>query len=263
MNETLLPQKDPNSLPQIDPTKDYWAELAGPGGKFHREDEAEAKRAIAKAKAESDLYIKSLEQRLDESRQDYLTLHEQYKAAPKLEELVAKLERQRLASNDEPPVNEDSNKEPAFKPEDLERLLDTKLSEREAQRTQTENLRMVKAKLAERYGEKSAEVLQTQMDRLGLSPEFADQLARTNPKVFMKTFDLDEPAAKEDFQAPPRNNQRPDPFAPKGGEKRTWTYYQNLRKTDPVKYRDPATHVQMHKDYLALGKDFEDGNFNQ
>lgn len=262
MTETLL-NNDPKSSLPIDPNKDYWTELTGPGGKFHRADESEAKREIARAKVQSDLYIKSLEQRLDEGRQDYLTLHEQYKAAPKLEELVAKLERQHLTSNEQPPVNEDTNKEPAFKPEDIEKLLDTKLTERETQRTQSENLRFVKAKLAERYGEKSSEVLQSQMDRLGLSPEFADQLARTNPKVFMKTFDLDEPVERNDFQTPPRSNQRADQFAPKGGEKRTWSYYQNLRKTDPAKYRDPQTQVQMHKDYLELGTAFEDGNFKQ
>jgi hypothetical protein len=36
-----------------------------------------------------------------------------------------------------------------------------------------------------------------------------------------------------------------------------------MRQTDPVKYRDPKTQDQMFKDYIALGDEFEDGDFNK
>jgi hypothetical protein len=38
--------------------------------------------------------------------------------------------------------------------------------------------------------------------------------------------------------------------------KRTWAYYQELKKTNPKLYLDPKISVQMDKDAIALGDAF-------
>jgi hypothetical protein len=45
-------------------------------------------------------------------------------------------------------------------------------------------------------------------------------------------------------------------------KQRTWSFYQNLKASDPRKYWLPKTQAQMHKDSAKLGDKFEDGNFH-
>src|SRR6476659_9643861 len=42
---------------------------------------------------------------------------------------------------------------------------------------------------------------------------------------------------------------------------RTWSYYEAIKKDDPNRYWSPSTQRQMERDYEALGKEFEDGDF--
>jgi hypothetical protein len=43
---------------------------------------------------------------------------------------------------------------------------------------------------------------------------------------------------------------------------RTWSYWEKMRKENPALYRSPAQSAQRIKDAMALGKDFEDGDYN-
>ena len=45
-------------------------------------------------------------------------------------------------------------------------------------------------------------------------------------------------------------------------KRRTWSYYQDLKTKNPTEYWRTKTQVQMHKDALALGEAFADGDFN-
>src|SRR6478752_10635011 len=67
---------------QIDPNKNYLEELVGEGRKFKSPEE------LARGKAESDLYIEHMKGRMDELRQDYTKLHNEYNAGPKLKETL-------------------------------------------------------------------------------------------------------------------------------------------------------------------------------
>src|SRR5438552_3631547 len=80
-----------SDLPQIDPNKDYWDVLTGPGGKFDKtkyESEDDLKKAIGRGKFEGDLYVDHMKGRMDELRQDYTKLHNEYNAGPKLKETL-------------------------------------------------------------------------------------------------------------------------------------------------------------------------------
>lgn len=208
---------------------------------------------VLKAKVESDLFIKTQNARLDDLRTDYLKLREEATAKASLEELIARQEK--LLTNPEQTVNTQTEEtKPSFKPEDIDSILEQKLTQREKLSKQTENFNMVRAKLREQFGDKASEVLKQRMDTLGLDQAFTDELAKTHPQVFMKTFGVEETRASTNI-APPRSSVRQNQFAPTV-QKRDWNYYQELKKNDPRMYLDPKIAIQMHNDAIELGDAF-------
>jgi len=83
--EENLMADQPDTIDTIDPSKNYLAELVGEGKKFKTQED------LARGKAESDAYIKILEKRSDELRNDYLKLRDDYSSRAKLEEVVDQL----------------------------------------------------------------------------------------------------------------------------------------------------------------------------
>jgi len=239
---------------QEDPNLDYLKELVGEGKKFKTDQD------LAKGKWQSDQYIKTLEMQKDELRKDYLKLREDYEARAKLEELIDQMQKHQQPANSDytPPAKVDK---PGIDPKDIESLVSNKILELETSKKNQENFNIVKKKAQERYGSNYQEVLKQHREHLGISEEFANNLALNNPNVFIKTFELDQ-RPPDNFQSPPRSNLRSDNFNQKGNQKRTWTYYQELKKKDPRGYLSQPTQVQMHKDYEELGSAFEDGDFH-
>lgn len=237
----------------VDPTKNYLEELVGDGKKFKSPEE------LAKGKYLADEYVKILERRLDERNSDYQRLSEEYNAGPKLKELIDQIEQKRLASTTAP-NEEKALTAPAveFDWKKVEEVAATKFQEIEASRRRTENFNQMKAKLLERYGSNYQTSYTEQVKALGLSVEYADDLAKNYPAVFLKTFGLDRSASNEQFQTPPKNARRNDSFSPTGTEKKTWGYFQKLKQTNPNLYKDPKTAVEMHDAAIALKEEFWD-----
>jgi len=213
------------------------------------------KEEILAAKVEGDLYIKTQNARMDAVRDDYIKLREEATTKASLQELIDQ-HKKNLANTDtdlehlKEPVNQ-----PSLKAEDIETLLEKKLTERDRSTKQTENFNFVKAKLKELFGDNASANLKQRMDTLGLDQAFTDELAKNHPTVFLKTFGLDEPNRQTDSFAPPRSTVRPDRFAPVK-PKRDYNYYQELLKKDPRGYLDPKLAIQMHNDALDLGEEF-------
>ena len=233
--------------PLIDESKNYLEEYVGEGKKF--KDAAE----LAKAKATSDAFIEQLKAEQAELRKEYFALREEYNARPALQELIDQLKNNtQHTSSDDTSANDDTT--PALKPEDIESLVAKKLQEAEQTKQQEENYRTVQAKLKERYGENYVQLLENQISTLGLTKDFANDLARNHPQVFIKTFGLDATPAQNNFQAPPRGSVNPP--MNNSNVKRDWNYYENMRKTDYQKYWDPKTQLQMIADKATLGEAF-------
>lgn len=234
----------------IDDNVDYLSELVGEGKKF--KDTA----ALARGKKEADDFIESLKRENSTLRQDYDRIREEYNAVPRLQELV-----DQLANTQVPPSSNnlgDDGNTAALNPEQIQELVDQMVSKK-VQETKTKdqedaNFRTVQAKLKERYGDAAANALKSQIESLGLTEEFANDLARRHPAVFMKTFGLDDPKQDNSFQAPPVSTNRPS-FT-NNTQKRDWKFYEDMRKSNYDLYRDPKTQVQMHKDYMEQGEAF-------
>jgi hypothetical protein len=207
---------------------------------------------LENAKAESDLYIETLKARFDDLSKDYLAVKDQQKTGEQLQALLDRLDKGQMD-----PSPDDTHKDqvqPGMKPEDIERLVNDRLTAHQRSLIQSENLSSMQAKLRETFGDNYQESYKQRLDTLGLTPEFADDLAKNHPTVFIKTFGLEQQAPQSSHQLP-RNTQRPTTFAPKA-QRRDWNYYQELKKSNPRLYLDPKIAVQMHDDAMALGRDF-------
>lgn len=259
----LLNDTNQNDQVQIDESKDYFAELTAPGAKFdltkYDNDPMKAAQAIAKGKWHADATLEHRNKSYDELRNDWKQLREEYNAGPKIKEYLDQLVAER-SNHNEPTV--DDNK-PVYDPQQIEKLLeekmDAKLRQREIERRQEANYRMVESKLAEHFGPNYQGALKQQVDNLGLDKDFVNTLAKDHPEVLFRTLGIGLKQDDNLFQTPTQSTQRRDPFAPT--QKRTNAYYQKMRKDNPELYRSPKIQDQMLKDAMALGDDFKDGDW--
>lgn len=250
MTPNLLEQTDEDQ-PQVDESKNYLEELVGPGKKFATVEE------MAKGKHISDEVIKIKDKRFDALLEDYKKTRDENIAGPKLQDLVDKydeLKQQLTSKQNTPPLNED--KPAAYDPQQVESLIDSRMTLRETTRKETDNYNLIQDKLIENLGNNYKSFVKDQANKLGLTDDEVNSMARRNPNLFIKTFDLNVPKKNDNFQTPPRSNTRSDNFAPKGAEKRDWNYYEGLRKKDPMVYFDKKIAVQMEKDAQVLGEAF-------
>lgn len=203
-----------------------------------------SKEEILEAKINSDLFVKTLTRRQDETSKDFLEAKKQLEAQASLEELVNRLNL-KATSNSEPPTANEGTESPKI---DLAKEVRSLYEETRKQERADSNAKLVQDKLKERFGNSYQSVLRD----TGLSDQKINELAMESPEVLFKLVGLND--TRETFQTPPRNNQRQDSFSPKGPAKRTYAYYQELKKADPKLYLDKKIAVQMHNDVLEMGE---------
>lgn len=214
-----------------------------------------SKEEILEAKAESDLYIKTILKQKDELREDYLKQREELLAKAKFEELLDRFENAPKEILSNTPAKEEES--PKYNPKEIESLIENKIRQTKIIEQETKNFQTVETKLRERYGDNYKSVLREQQNSLGLSSDDINNLAKKSPEAFFRMTGLDT-VKNESFETPPRNNQRNNNFAPRGEVKRNYAYYQELKKADPKIYFDSKISVQMHNDALAMGDRFYD-----
>lgn len=251
----LLDDTNQSDQSQIDPNKNYLEELVGEDKKFKTIED------LARGKAESDMYIEHFKKTQDELRSDYSRLRDEYNSGQSLKELVDQLKSQQTSQNTNT-LDVQEDKSAALDLTKIEELVTNKLQAAKQMEKEEANFKTVQAKLKESYGDNFAVVLKQQISELGLTPEFVNDLARNHPQVLFRTLGIEGNSQKETFQAPPASRNRSDPFSPNVG-KRTWSYYEKLRKTKPTEYFDPKTQDQMFKDATSLGDAFNDGDFQK
>lgn len=258
-DDSLLTQTNDNNNPDS-----YWEALTGPGAKFDRtkySSDQELFEAVGRGKWEADNTITTKNRAFDDLKTDYLKLREEQEKGPKIQEMIDKLST-RLASSDTQSAPEVKDA-PQFDSQQIDALVSTKLQdgfrEYEVSKAQTENRRVVMDKLVERYGNNYSTAVKQQIDELGVSEDLFNTLAKTNPKLLIKTLGLDQAQQSDTFQSPPRTNDR---FAPKSGPKRTWEFYQRLKREQPSVYANSKTQTQMIMDHSQLGNAFEDGDYH-
>lgn len=249
----ILDNTNQNDQLQIDPNKNYLEELVGEGKKFKSPED------LAKGKAEADLYIEHMKARMDELRQDYGKLRDEYNAGPKLKETLDQYMQELKQSQGAPqPLGQEDKSVPLDEAKVAD-LVRSHIAANKQLDAEANNAKEVESRLQSTLGPNYKQIVSQQISQLGMSVEFFNDLARKHPAVLYRTLGLDGQRPVENFQTPPTSTHRSDPFGT--SPKRTWSYYQKIRKTDPVKYRDPKTQDQMFKDALELGDAFQDGDW--
>lgn len=261
MSDNLFEIKE-ETIPQVDQDKDYWEQLTSEGGKFDKtkyQTEDDLKKALARSKYEADLTVDLYKKRMDQLRTDYVKLHDQHQAGANLTELIDKLQRGQ-PTNNAPTLRVEDVKEPQKElnvDEIAQRalaILENKTLEDKAKA----NFNLVQEKLTEQFGNNFQSVVNEHRESLGLSVEDVNSLAKKSPAAFFKVMGFDQ-QREASFQAPPQSSQRSS-FSPRV-DRRTWSWYQDLKRKDPKTYHSIKTTNQMAKDYEQLGESFEDGDF--
>lgn len=241
--ETLLSDDQPEEVGK-------WEDMVGEGKRWKDQD------TLLKAKLDSDSYIKTLEKRLDDSRDMYNKVREENMAQAKLQELIDQLEQKQLTSNENTHnVNEDK---PAIRPEEIESIFDKRFNDQiqryEQDKRQRSNLSTVKAELTKRYGDNYQTAVREQLSELGITSEDLDNMAKRSPALVMRTLGLDR-QKEQDVQMPRSSGM----FKPKVEQKhKPLSYYHELKKSNPRLYLDPKIAIQMDRDSQALGEAFFD-----
>lgn len=212
---------------------------------------------IIKAKVDSDLYIRELTSTMDQMRQDLMETRDRANQQAKLQDLIDRLEtpREPVAT---PNANDNAN-QPAFDMTEIESLVQQKIQETELSKKANDNFKLVENKLKEKFGPSYQTMLKEKAGNLGLTMEDVDSLARKAPNAFFNTLGLND-TNDSSFQAPPRSNVSTNSFTP-NVKQRTWTYWQEMRKTDPKAYYEPKNSLQRMKDAETLGEAFKDGDY--
>jgi hypothetical protein len=204
---------------------------------------------VLKAKVEADLFINTLTKRQDDLSKDYLNMKQQLDATASLQELRDQIVNAKATSNSEIPNAKEGTE--SQEPVDIDKKIKQFYEETRRIERQTANANMVQTKLKEHFGNSFQEVLRG----TGLSEKQINEIAGDSPEAIFRLVGIDKDN-RENFQAPPKSNQRSDSFAPKGQTKRDWNFYQELKKSNPKLYLDPKIAVQMHNDAIEQGEAF-------
>lgn len=240
-----------NILDTEDETKDYLSELVGEGKKYRDPSE------LAKAYYHADRTIEVFKPRMDELREENTKLHKDALERARLEDLITKFESLTPPADSNTPAREETK--PAIDLNALDERFDARITQREIAKQQAENAATVQAKLKERFGDQYSRIVREQIADLGWTEDEFNQQARRSPKATLRALGADAQPT-ESFQAPVRGQSS---FGQKAQPKETWSFFQELKKTNPTLYRDPKTTNRMIAAQERLGAEFFDGDYNK
>lgn len=225
-------------VPQVDPEKNYLEDLVGEGKKFKDE------RELARAKVESDAFITRLQGELQGLRED---LTKRASIEDFLDQMKSLNERPGVEPNRPNHGEEDEHKTHSGpSQEDLEKLIEQKVSQLEKINKAQENFNLVRQKMQELWGEDYPQRLAAKARELGLGESFLNNLAREQPKAFLKLVDVAQDKAPDLF------NRRSSVDSSKllsqqGTSSETYSYFEKMRTENPKEYWNPRTQNQMFK----------------
>lgn len=245
---TTLFDPPPIEVPEtIDPNKDYHAELVGDGKKY--KDDA----ALARAKAESDAFIKRLENETKALRDALTKAENEVKTRTSLDDFLQKVSQ----AQNEPPAtrsNPDNHADQTVLSEEkITQIVESRLSAKEKASIANSNLRIVTEGLQQALGPNYVQALEAKTQELGLDKETLDNLAKTAPKAFFALIGITAEQKQSIFRQPESSVRSPQSTAGVKNAK----YYENLRKTLPAsEYWSPRLQNEIFESRKTLGEDF-------
>lgn len=225
------------TIDNIDPEKDYTPDLVGEGKKYKTVQD------LARAVLHKDVHITRLEGETSQIR-DELATRISY------QDFLDQIKSSQGSNRDSQDSDDTDTEKSAIKPEDVADLVLQRLNQTQQQQTASQNEALVVNKLTEVLGPNYASKLRQQAAELGLSDAEVKSLAQRNPKALFRMFGIDAERQVETFEAPVRTQQ--SGFAPTG-QRRGKTYYDEIYKSDPVKYFSPEIYNERYKLIQEIG----------
>ena len=218
----------------------YIAKLVAAKGETWKDPEI-----IAKGKLEADEYITNLERQLEEMKQDFeKTKTQQDYAKTLLETLNQSKPLETSSSQGESKETTGTQTEnTTLDPSKLEELIAQTLDKRTAAQIAADNVRKVDEHMVATYGTEAANAVKAKAQELGLSAEYMRSIAEQSPHAFFSLIGAPKPT---ESASPPKGSVNSEAVLQTG--ERTYDFYRNLRKTDPVKYHSKEVQKQMFED---------------
>lgn len=227
----------------VDNNKNYLEELVGDGKKFKTPED------LARAKAESDAFILRLQNETKALRDDL-------NARQRLEDLLDKMQNGQTTNTNSNQNNQhgENNEGTALTPDRITAMVEETVLKREQAARSAQNLAEVRSTLTQHYGSDYLNRLTSAASDLGVTNEFLNNLAASQPKALYRLLGVGQKQDTTLF-APPRSTGSVQSSGPTGGE-RDQTYYSKLKATDSKAYWSPKVQNEMHKDAMRLGERF-------
>lgn len=224
----------------VDPDKDWLTELVGEGRKF------QDPQALARSKAEADAYAARIE---NENK----GLRNELAQRVKFEEFLDKVNSGK--GDDDDTHRKAPTETHALQKEDIERLLEQKMNQRDQARIAEQNLNIVAQKLRETLGPNFAQRLEQQATELGMTKQAINEMAARNPKAFFKLMGIDEKAVKRDslFEAPMKGHSTFVPSALSGSKGKS--YYDEIYTKNNNLYWSPKIQNEIFERVKEIGPD--------
>ena len=221
----------------------FLAELVGEDKKYRDPEQ------LAKGYKHYDALNTDLRRQLDELREE---LTKQDHAKELLEKLTNKTD-----SPNVPPVPTDKGDTPpsgggSEGQAELVRKLMSEIKEEESRKA---NVAKTVEAMKKAWADKASIEYKNRITAAGLSSDMAEAIASKSPEALLKLIGL--AGNKVDTTILPKGDVTINPtLAAASSGDRTWTWYENLRKTNRKLYFDPKTQRQLMKDRAELGTRF-------
>ena len=243
------PQETGQTTETTEPKESYVAKLVEAKGENWKDPEV-----LAKGKLESDRYISELEAQLNQMREDIKK--EDY--AEKILQEVRNKATESSTGNQSLPNNNNADAEKldppqsSFSEEDLKSLVEKTLTEREANNTVAQNLKLVDEELTKQFGTEAQKTIAKKSEELGISMDRMKEIASESPNAFFALIG----EGKKNFNPMVNSSIRTEGVNTQASTERDWTYYQKLRRENKNLYYTPKIQQQLMEDKVRLGDKF-------
>lgn len=215
--------------------------LVGEGKKYKTEEE------LAKAYIHADGFIDNLKRENGELKED---LQKRLSAEQILEEIKKGAAPERVQGDTTNPLLTDESK--------LLSLVDKRIEGRKLEEIRSNNIREADQAIRNTYGEKAVEVITKKSQELGVPVKWLEDMAAQSPKALLTLLGIDNSKATQSTTTVTRGTVNSEVINnnPTGSKSGTWSYYQELRKSNPSAYFTPKIQNEIMTKRQELGDKF-------
>lgn len=224
-----------------DTTPDAVSQLVGEGKKFSDIE------ALAKGKMESDAFIERLKAEAEEMRAEIAN-------RPTKEEILDMVRAtQGESGNTNAGLDEDAVRKL------IETSVPTAVEQASEAKTRKANLDASIQKMVAKHGESASQAIVTKAQELGVTVDYLKDMASKSPALFDKTMGLADASPKPASNATPQGSVNTEAQGSQGvqaGAPGTWSYFENLRKSDPKTYFSAKVQNEIFRQRKEKGEGF-------